>query len=125
MRRNEPMIGQSDVSRSIRKALQVIELFREYNPQMQAQMMTTFLHIALNPNITQEELRAKTGYGLASSSMTRNIDELSDETIKGKKGFGLVHRSDGVDRRTKEITITRDKGQRLLAEIIHIIEHGD
>jgi DNA-binding MarR family transcriptional regulator len=94
------------VSKGLRTFNQAINLFRDLDPEMQAQTMSVFITIAsAAEDISMQEIITATG--LASSSVSRNVAALSKVHRLGKDGHNLVEAyEDPAERRRKLVRLT-------------------
>jgi DNA-binding MarR family transcriptional regulator len=109
--------GQSagDEKPVLASLLKALKPFRELNPTMPLQYVSTFLVVAAeeNLNITEYAKRA----GTSQSLMTRHLADIGAVNRYHKAGFGLVEAHyDLMDRRNRLIRLTA-KGQRLVGQI--------
>ena len=73
------------------KLLKAVELFRAYDPEMPAQVMSVFLYIASHNDCAKVQLQDKEyGLNMPSASASRNTDWLSHKHRLGKAGLNLV-----------------------------------
>lgn len=102
--------------RSIRTALRVVEAFRTIDVEMPIQTAATFLIIAENEGISQQDIKDR--LGMASSTASRNVAALSERHRLGKPGYNLVvQREDLEDRRRKTHHLT-PQGRAVLRQVI-------
>ena len=99
------------------KILKVIDAFRHFYPELQAQTMCVFLHIAKEhpERLPMAELAGLVGISQASCS--RNVALLSSWTRYRTKGPGLIDaKEDPMERRSKLVSLT-SRGSKLYNEI--------
>ena len=90
-----------------------LELFRQLDPEIQAQTMMTFLLVAvMDPDpISMSDLGDR--IGLAQSSVSRNVSALGAWSRHKRPGLKLVEaHEDFMDRRKKLVNLTAS-GRRL------------
>jgi DNA-binding MarR family transcriptional regulator len=92
-----------------------IEAFRQYDAEMPAQMMLTFLLVAEEPGILMEQLGEK--LRIVSSSVTRNVYSLSREKGAGMPGHDLVYIEAYSKNRRKNCVYLTKKGERFASNI--------
>jgi DNA-binding MarR family transcriptional regulator len=109
--------------KQLRQLSHALEAFRVLDPEIQAQMVLTFLYVASAPPnepISMRELQNK--LGIASSSTSRNISALSAENRVGEPGHDLVEkREDPNDRRNNLVRLTA-KGRTFAARITDLLK---
>lgn len=91
-----------------------IELFRSLNPEMQAQMMLTFLLIASkDPRpVAMSDIGER--LAIAQSSVTRNVQALSGTNRHGTRGYGLVHTWVNPENRRQKMVELTPHGRRIV-----------
>ena len=97
----------------MRNLVACLELFRQLDPEMQAQTMVTYLLVAeTDPEpILMTELGKRSG--LAQSSVSRNVAALGAWSRHRRPGLKLVEaHEDLMDRRQKLVSLTAS-GRRL------------
>ena len=107
-----------------KKAQAFIKIFRDLDPDMQAQQIYTFLHIMSKPNISFKELEQETG--LASSTISRHVGLLGDKGRGNKPGLKIVIAyEDPEDRRINRVRPTA-AGQKVAQKLTALLEndHG-
>ena len=73
------------------KLLKAVELFRAYDPEIPAQVMSVFLYIASHNDCSKVQLQDKEyGLNMPSASASRNTDWLAHKHRLGKAGLNLV-----------------------------------
>lgn len=109
----------TQTSNKLASLLAAVELLRELEPNMEAQVMAALLHIMLKPDITMSELAEKTG--ASQSAASRHVATLSPVRALNKPGFGLVESyDDPSDRRVKRVNLTK-KGERLAEQLADVL----
>jgi DNA-binding MarR family transcriptional regulator len=99
----------------IRKLLRVIAEFRNVHQDITANQMATFLHVALQPHISQAQICDETG--LSDATVSRIVALLSNRGLGGRPGADVVSigmRDD--DYRVRGQTLT-PKGRRIVAAL--------
>lgn len=103
--------------KAARTAQAIISVFRELDPGMQVQQVSTFLHVMAKPDSTMKEIEQATL--LSSSTISRHVMLLGDEGRGGKPGLKIVVRyEDPEDRRVNRVKLTaagRNVAQKLVA----------
>ena len=85
----EPFRKTTD--QDMEKLLKAVELFRAYDPEMPAQVMSVFLYIASHDDCSKVQLQDQfEGLNMPSASASRNTDWLSHKHRLGKAGLNLV-----------------------------------
>lgn len=98
--------------------IDIIQGFRDYNSRMESQQMLTFLLVCKHEKLGITNIGER--LGITGSSASRNVTELSTETVRGKKGLGLVKVTvDAMDRRYKYVSLT-PKGEAFYKELLKI-----
>lgn len=107
--------------KGLRTFLDVLEVIRrDVDDIIPAQQIAVLLVIALEPGQSQREVGEKVG--LSQSSVSRNIDALSQQHRQGKPGHNLVvRRPDPMERRRQNLYLSA-KGERLVKRITDLIE---
>lgn len=70
------------------RQIEFLEEFRKLNQDITANQILAFLHIAINPGISQRELMDKTG--LADATVSRMMAVLSGRGVRGRPGLGVI-----------------------------------
>lgn len=73
---------------SLRRLLEVLDEFRAVNPDVTANQIMTFIHIAMKPGISQPDLA--TVLEMPKGSINRIVAVLSDRGNRGAEGYKLV-----------------------------------
>lgn len=104
------------------KVLKAVELFRAYDPEMPAQVMSVFLYIASHNDCSKLQLQdSEEGLNMPSASASRNTDWLSHKHRLGKQGLNLVVKyRDDTDRR-KQIMKLSSQGLFLVEQLRNIL----
>jgi DNA-binding MarR family transcriptional regulator len=108
--------------KSVGRVLQLVETFRQLDPQMQAHQMAMFLHIAQGGGqMTVRELHELTGMAQAACSRTVGYwsKERWDKDENGRRKPGhdmLSEREDYADNRIIRIDLNA-KGRRFLEQL--------
>ena len=90
-----------------------LEVFRQLDPEMQAQTMVTFLLVAESDPEPIPMSKLGELSGLAQSSVSRNIASLGAWSRHNRPGLKLVEsKEDLFDRRRKLVSLT-SSGRRL------------
>lgn len=112
------ILSQTD-TKNVRRLVSFVEEFRKIDPEMQAQQILLFLHVAGKSGISMKELASLTG--LAPSSVSRNVAALSNLHRKGHPGHDLmVAYEDPDDRRNKLVKLTY-KGQLVYRNLVETL----
>jgi len=108
------------VSKELRTFGQALELFRDLDPEMQAQAIATFIVIAnADEDISMQEIQTATG--LPSSSTSRNVQLFSETQRLGKPGHNMVEAYEDIaDRRRKLVRLT-PKGKTFKARLSTVV----
>jgi len=116
----EPFRKTTDLE--MEKLLKVMELFRSYDPELPAQVISVFLYIASHNDCSKVQLQDKTdGLNMPSASASRNTDWLSHKHRLGKRGLNwIVKYRDKTDRR-KQIMKLSAQGQFLIEQLREIL----
>jgi len=91
-----------------------IELFRSLNPEMQAQMMMTFLLVAAKDPHPVQMATLGEKLAIAQSSVTRNVQALSGTNRQGTRGHGLLHTWVNPENRREKLVELTPHGRRIL-----------
>ena len=84
-------IKKSVTNSKLLPLLEVIELFRKFDKEIPAQVISTYLYVATHDKCHKVALQEELGYSSASAS--RNSDFLSPTHRLKKKGFSLLNES--------------------------------
>ena len=96
--------------------LRVIEMFRDIDPEIQAQSVAVFLTVANHPH-PMKMADIGNRLSLAHSSVSRNVAYLGSVNRHHKKGHGLLDAyEDPTERRRKLVKLTA-KGQRFFQRV--------
>lgn len=113
-------VGQGP-HRSAMQSLRIVELFRDMDADITANVVCAFLFIAARADCTIRDV--ETGLNTSNASATRLTQRLADIKLNNKPGFGLVdYEIDPTDARVRRLRLT-SKGNRLV-ETIHGIMGG-
>jgi DNA-binding MarR family transcriptional regulator len=113
----QPMIEDSA---TLHKLLQVMEQFRELDPEMPIQRVCYFLWVALHPDCLQADVG--TALGISESSRSRNKDILSDFGHGKTKPLGFVKvTEDPSTRKTTNMLSLTEKGRAMCRKIILVL----
>lgn len=113
------------------KLLKVINVLREWEREMPAQLIATFLYVASHNDCPKSDLAKpieEGGLGFTEASASRNTDclakihRLRDEDGKRRQGLGLIKKYSDPDRdgRLKFLKLT-PQGEALNAQIKQIL----
>lgn len=104
------------------KLLKAVELFRAYDPEIPAQVMSVFLYIASHDDCSKVQLQDQLeGLNMPSASASRNTDWLSHKHRLGKKGLNLVIKyRDKTDLR-KQVMKLSTQGRLLVSQLRDIL----
>jgi DNA-binding MarR family transcriptional regulator len=102
------------------KFAKCLDEMRKLDPEIQAQTVSCFVVVAMNPGITMKDIGERVGISQASTS--RNIAALSKVHRLNRPGHDLVVATeDPVERRRKVVHLT-DKGKRVAESLRMIME---
>lgn len=96
--------------------LKGVQTMRGVEQQMPAQMIATFLTVAIQPGITMSELAQR--LGLAQSSCSRNVAALGEWHRFGKAGYNLVEAIEDPRERRRKIMFLTIKGRNIAAQLL-------
>ena len=104
------------------KLLKAMELFRSYDPEIPAQVISVFLYIASHDDVSKVQIQDKhEGLNMPSASASRNTDWLSHKHRLGKQGLNLIVKyRDDTDRR-KQIMKLSSQGLFLIEQLRNIL----
>lgn len=103
------------------RALQLLSVFRDLDPEMPIGAAHAFLHIAAEKGLCGKELARKCQ--IAESSASRYVQYLSKQDRHGRPGKELVKkRWDRRDTRRLSLSLT-DEGTRLMSVLVAIQGH--
>ncbi len=97
---------------------EVVELLREHDPEMSAQLLSTFLHIASHEGATKQQ--TEESIGLSTTSGSRNTGYLGKKQLNRdslKQPLELVQQGHPEDNQRKLVHTLSPKGQLLVAQI--------
>ncbi|APX94919.1 hypothetical protein BWR19_06270 [Halomonas sp. 1513] len=103
----------------MRRALSVVQFFRELDSDLPLQTASLFVHIAASPGISIKQLIEQTGS--RQSTVSRTIAVLSQWQEVDKPGFGLVWTKEDPRERRRKLVFLTDKGEEFAAELADII----
>lgn len=100
--------------------LRIVERFREFDGEMQAQAMAVLLKVAKSPlPIKMHDIAVE--LGLSQSTISRNVAYLGDWNRRKEAGHQLVEAyEDPAERRRKLVRLTA-KGKRFVKSLNEII----
>lgn len=102
------------------KITRCLEEMRRIDPEIQAQTVTCFLEVAMNPGITMKDLGERVG--ISQSSVSRNVAALSKVHRLNRPGHDLlVAVEDPMERRRKIVNLT-EKGRKVAESLKSIME---
>ena len=104
------------------KLLQAMELFRSYDPEIPAQVISVFLYIASHDDCTKVQLQDKAeGLNMPSASASRNTDWLAHKHRLGKNGLNwIIKYRDPTDMR-KQVMKLSPQGVLLVKQLRDIL----
>ena len=104
------------------KLLKAVELFRSYDSEIPAQVISVFLYIATHNNCSKVQIQDEEyGLNMPSASASRNTDWLSHKHRLNKKGLNLIIKyKDPTDAR-KVILQLSNEGLSLVRSLKKII----
>ena len=112
-------IKKSVTNSKLLPLLEVIELFRKFDKEIPAQVISTYLYVATHDKCHKVALQEELGYSSASAS--RNSDFLSPTHRLKKKGFSLLNKYfDPSDKRLAVLELSED-GKKLMYELMSIL----
>ena len=116
----EPFRKTTDLE--MERLLKAMELFRSYDSEMPAQVISVFLYIASHNDCSKVQLQDKTdGLNMPSASASRNTDWLSHKHRLGKRGLNwIVKYRDKTDKR-RQIMKLSSQGQFLVQQVRDIL----
>ena len=116
----EPFRKTTDLE--MEKLLKVMELFRSYDPEIPAQVISVFLYIASHDDCSKVQIQDKhEGLNMPSASASRNTDWLSSKHRLGKSGLNWVIKyRDPTDMR-KQIMKLSPQGVLLVKQLRDIL----
>lgn len=107
------------MSKQFDSLIDVLELFRSVDLNVQANAIQVFLAVAScteKEGMTMQEIEKKTG--MQQAAVSRNVALFTDWTRLKTQGPGLLQRTEGfVDRRQKYVKLT-PKGHRFVENIL-------
>ncbi|MCW4147917.1 MarR family winged helix-turn-helix transcriptional regulator [Halomonas sp. 18H] len=103
----------------LRRALSVIQEFRQIQSDMPIKTASLFTHVAANPGISMSELRKQTD--ITQATFSRTIAVLSEWQEHDKPGFGLIWTEEDPKERRKKLIHLTEKGEELAATIGDIL----
>jgi DNA-binding MarR family transcriptional regulator len=116
----EPFRKTTDLE--MEKLLKAMELFRSYDPEIPAQVISVFLYIASHDDVSKVQIQDKdAGLNMPSASASRNTDWLSHKHRLGKSGLNWVIKyRDPTDMR-KQIMKLSPQGVLLVKQLKDIL----
>jgi len=116
----EPFRETTDLE--MEKLLKAMELFRSYDPEIPAQVISVFLYIASHDDVSKVQIQDKeVGLNMPSASASRNTDWLSHKHRLGKSGLNWVIKyRDPTDMR-KQIMKLSPQGVLLVKQLRDIL----
>lgn len=104
------------------KLLKAMELFRSYDPEIPAQVISVFLYIASHDDVSKVQIQDKyEGLNMPSASASRNTDWLSHKHRLGKSGLNwIIKYRDPTDMR-KQIMKLSPQGVLLVKQLRDIL----
>lgn len=103
--------------------LKVIKIFQRFDREVPAQLIATFLYIAIHDGCHKQSIEQ--ALKMEPGSASRNTDWLSRyHRLENKPGLHLIIKyDDPVDRRRKMVKLT-NKGKALIQEIKEALYEG-
>ena len=116
----EPFRKTTDLE--MEKLLKAMELFRSYDPEIPAQVISVFLYIASHDDVSKVQIQDKeVGLNMPSASASRNTDWLSHKHRLGKDGLNwIIKYRDPTDQR-KQIMKLSPQGVLLVKQLRDIL----
>tara|TARA_B100000287_G_scaffold409556_1_gene437030 strand:+ start:104 stop:466 length:363 start_codon:yes stop_codon:yes gene_type:complete len=104
------------------RLLKAMELFRSYDPEIPAQVISVFLYIASHDDCSKVQLQDKyEGLNMPSASASRNTDWLASKHRLGKKGLNwIIKYRDPTDQR-KQLMKLSPQGVLLVKQLRDIL----
>ena len=116
----EPFRKTTDLE--MEKLLKAMELFRSYDPEIPAQVISVFLYIASHDDCSKVQIQDKeVGLNMPSASASRNTDWLSHKHRLGKSGLNwIIKYRDPTDLR-KQVMKLSPQGVLLVKQLRDIL----
>lgn len=112
------------MSKTVRRAILLLEEFRKIDPVMQMQQALTFLMVAEAGEEGLPMLELQRRLGVSSSTASRNASALSKVHWRdpSKEGYDLATREENpLDRRNKVLRLSA-RGKRILNTVNALLE---
>lgn len=104
------------------KVLKVIELFREIDSEIPAQVISVFLYIASHNDCSKVQLQdPDVGIDMPSASASRNTDWLAHKHRLGKRGLNLIEKYRDPNDKRRQIMKLSNEGYELVEQIREIL----
>lgn len=104
------------------KVLKVIELFRDIDSEIPAQVISVFLYIASHNDCAKTQLQDEdVGIGMPSASASRNTDWLAHKHRLGKRGLNLIEKYRDPNDKRRQIMKLSNEGYELVEKIREIL----
>lgn len=113
----EPKV--KDVQRSMDALFQAVEAFRTFDPEMQAQVMGTFLLVAKRPGISIGGIAQALGMSLPAIS--RAVATMSRVRSPGQSGYDLIETEQNPDNRRERLCTLTPKGERFASTLASLL----
>lgn len=94
----------------LHRSMKLVEVFRELNPKMALQAMTTFLYVAQNDGTgTMKELAEL--MDVSQGSATRNVQIFLKKNRHGEAGFDMLDYREDPEHRSRKLLFLTPKGK--------------
>ena len=104
------------------KVLKVIELFRDIDSEIPAQVISVFLYIASHNDCSKVQLQDEdVGIDMPSASASRNTDWLAHKHRLGKRGLNLIEKYRDPHDKRRQIMKLSNEGYELVEKIREIL----
>ena len=116
----EPFRKTTDLEMA--KLLRAMELFRSYDTEIPAQVLSVFLYIASHDDCSKVQLQdEQEGLNMPSASASRNTDWLAHKHRLGKDGLNwIIKYRDPTDKR-KQLMRLAPKGVLIVKQLREIL----
>ena len=116
----EPFRKTTDLDMA--KLLRAMELFRSYDTEIPAQVLSVFLYIASHDDCSKVQLQdEQEGLNMPSASASRNTDWLAHKHRLGKRGLNLIEKYRDPHDKRRQIMKLSNEGYELVEKIREIL----